>query len=73
MGFANYFNMTLYFFFRDMSNPSDDEDFDIPMIKIGNEKYPIGEVTQELVSRMTDEEKERYTQTFDEYYSGMFE
>ena len=51
----------------------DDEDGDVPTVRVGNEDVVVTEVTPEIIARMTTEEQERYTQIFQDYYSHMYD
>ena len=50
---------------------SDDDDDD--MVMIGGERVPYHEVTDEMVQRMTPQEKEVYIQTGQEMYQDMYD
>lgn len=52
---------------------SDEESGDIPSVVVGNEEIAITDVTPEIIARMTPEEQERYTQTFQDFYSDMYD
>ena len=55
-----------------MTSPYDD-DGDIPTVKVGGEDFAVTDVNEELKNRMTAEEKERYTQIFQDFYSHMYD
>lgn len=67
---------------EDVSKPTDkveamssDEDADdgIPTVKVGNEEITITDVNEDIINKMTSEEKDRYTQIFQEFYSHMYD
>ena len=49
---------------------SDGEDLELPMVKIGDEQYPLDQVNgnKELIKRMTAAEQEIYVRLYQEYY-----
>lgn len=49
-----------------------DEDEDI-MVKVGDQKYALNEVTEQLVSKMTPEEKEEYIRMTQDLYASIYE
>ncbi|GBL98754.1 General transcription factor IIE subunit 1 [Araneus ventricosus] len=49
-----------------------DED-DAVMVKVGDRKYALNEVTEQLVSKMTPEEKEAYIRLTQELYARIYE
>ncbi|XP_063975609.1 general transcription factor IIE subunit 1 [Diachasmimorpha longicaudata] len=51
---------------------SDDDDA-IPTVTVGGRTVPITEVNEALTDAMTPAEKEAYIQTYQEYYSHMFD
>ena len=55
------------------STDDDDDDGDIPMVKVGGEEFAVTDVNEELKDRMTADEKERYTQIFQDFYSHMYD
>ena len=55
------------------STDDDDDDGDIPTVKVGGEDFAVTDVNEELKNRMTAEEKERYTQIFQDFYSHMYD
>ena len=50
---------------------SDDEDN--LMVTVGDQKYALNEVTEELVARMTPEEKEAYIRLTQDLYASIYE
>ena len=56
-----------------MSSDDDDDDGDIPTVKVGGEEFAVTDINEELIARMTAEEKERYTQIFQDFYSHMYD
>ncbi|TRY79901.1 hypothetical protein TCAL_10048 [Tigriopus californicus] len=52
---------------------SDEDDGELPTVRIGNDEVTVTDVTEELIAKMTAEEKERYTQVFQDFYSHMYE
>jgi transcription initiation factor TFIIE subunit alpha len=55
-----------------MSSDDDAED-GIPTVRVGNEEITVTDVNEEIINRMTVEEKERYTQIFQDFYSHMYD
>ena len=55
------------------SSDDDDNDGDIPMVKVGGEEFAVTDVNEDLIARMTADEKERYTQIFQDFYSHMYD
>ena len=53
-----------------MSSDDDAED-GIPTVRVGNEEVTLTDVNEDIINRMTAEEKEIYTQKFQDYYSFM--
>lgn len=51
----------------------DDDDEEIPMIVVGTRRIPLTEIDDAIIRQMTQEEKDRYIQVYQEYYSDMFE
>ena len=41
--------------------------------KSGGEEFAVTDVNEELIARMTADEKERYTQIFQDFYSHMYD
>lgn len=54
---------------------SEGEDLELPMVKIGNEEYPLDQVNgnTELIARMTPAEQEIYVGLYQEYYGSEFD
>lgn len=50
---------------------SDEEDN--LMVTVGDQKYALNEVTEELVARMTPEEKEAYIRLTQDLYASIYE
>ena len=57
---------------EEVGEMSDDDD-EIPTVKINGEDVAVTDVTPEQIEKMTTEEKERYTQIFQDFYSHMYE
>lgn len=51
----------------------EEEDDDIPFVMVGDRRIAIIEIDDKIISRMTQEEKDRYIQVYQEYYSSMYE
>lgn len=51
----------------------DDADDGIPTVRVGSEEITITDVNEDIINKMTSEEKERYTQIFQEFYSHMYD
>lgn len=51
---------------------SEDED-SIPTITVGGKSVAITDVNDTLIAEMTPTEKETYIQTYQEYYSHMYD
>ncbi|XP_015913439.1 general transcription factor IIE subunit 1 [Parasteatoda tepidariorum] len=49
-----------------------DEDDNL-MVTVGDHKYPLNEVTEELISRMTADEKEAYIRLTQDLYASIYE
>lgn len=47
----------------------DDEDDSIPLVIVGSEKIPITEVSEDIIAKMTPQEKETYVQQYQEHYN----
>ena len=58
-----------------VENMSSDDDADdgIPTVKVGDEEIDVTDVNEEIINKMTAEEKERYTQIFQDFYSHMYD
>ena len=54
---------------------SSDDDGDIPVVKVGREEYAITDVmnNQQIIGKMTAEEKDRYIQISQDFYSSVYE
>ena len=52
---------------------SDDDADGIPTVRVGSEEITLTDVNEDIINRMTAEEKERYTQTFQDFYSHMYD
>jgi len=50
---------------------SDDDDDGIPTVRVGSEEIALTDVNEDIINRMTAEEKEIYTQKFQDYYAFM--
>lgn len=51
----------------------DDSDGDVPTVMVGNRFYPVNEINDKLIAKMTAHEKELYIQSFQEYYSNLYD
>ena len=49
----------------------DDAEDGIPTVKVGNEEITLTDVNEEIINQMTAEEKDIYTQKFQDYYAFM--
>ena len=56
---------------KDDEMSSGDEDGDIPTIKVGNEEYTITDIDDNIIAKMTPEEKDRYCQISQDFYSHL--
>ena len=52
---------------------SGDEEDEVTMVSIGEMRVPLHEVTDDMVARMTAEEKENYIRLGQELYSHLYE
>ena len=52
---------------------SDDDADGIPTVRVGSEEITLTDVNEDIINRMTAEEKERYTQIFQDFYSHMYD
>ena len=57
----------------DEMSDGDDDDGDIPTVKVGGEEITVTDVNEEIIARMTPEEQERYTQIYQDFYSHMYD
>ena len=57
----------------DEMSDGDEDDGDIPTVKVGNEEITVTDVNEEIIARMTPEEQERYTQIYQDFYSHMYD
>lgn len=57
----------------EMSNDDDDDDGEIPTVKVGDEEITLTDINEDIISRMTAEEKEKYTQVFQDFYSHVYD
>ena len=60
----------LFIFYYFFSTDDDAED-GIPTVKVGNEEITLTDVNEEIINQMTAEEKDIYTQKFQDYYAFM--
>lgn len=51
----------------------EDSDVDIPTVMVGNKFYPVNEINDKIIAKMTPPEKEIYIQSFQEYYSHLYD
>ena len=49
----------------------DDAEDGIPTVKVGNEEITLTDVNEDIINQMTAEEKDIYTQKFQDYYAFM--
>lgn len=49
-----------------------DEDDNL-MVSVGDHRYPLNEVTEELISRMTADEKEAYIRLTQDLYASIYD
>ncbi len=52
---------------------AEDDDDEVPIIAVGTRRIPLTEINDSIIRQMTQEEKDRYIQVYQEYYSDMFE
>jgi len=57
----------------DKMSSSEDEDSGVPKVKVGPREYPVTDIDEEVIAKMTPEEVEKYTQTYQDYYAHMYE
>lgn len=57
----------------DEMSSDDDADDGIPTVKVGDEEITVTDVTEDIIEKMTAEEKEHYTQIFQDFYSHMYD
>lgn len=50
-----------------------DEDDLVPTVSVGGKSVAITDVNDALIAEMTPAEKEAYIQTYQEYYSHMYD
>ena len=51
---------------------SEDDD-PTPMVAVGSEKYPLTDITPDIIAKMSASEKETYIQQYQEYYSHLYD
>lgn len=49
------------------------EEEDNLMVTVGDQKYAINDVTEELIAKMTPEEKEAYIRLTQDLYASIYE
>lgn len=49
----------------------EEDDASVPTVNVGNKTYSITEINDQIISEMTQAEKEVYVQVFQDYYSHM--
>lgn len=49
----------------------DEDDASVPTVNVGNKTYSITEINDQIISEMTQAEKEVYVQVFQDFYSHM--
>jgi spermidine/putrescine-binding protein len=54
-------------------NEDDEDDGDIPTVTVGEEEFTVTDVNESIIARMTQAEKDIYTQKFQDFYSHMYE
>ena len=57
----------------DKMSSSDEEDSNVPKVRVGGKEYPVTDVTEDVIAQMSPEEVEKYTQTYQDYYAHMYE
>ena len=58
----------------DVIMESDDDDEDVvPLVAIGDEQIPYGDVTEDMVARMTPAEKDEYIKIGQEMYASLYD
>ena len=55
------------------ASSSDDESPNVPTVRVGNKEYSVTSVNEEIIEQMTVEEREKYTQVFQDFYAHMYE
>jgi len=55
----------------DAMSSDDDAEDGIPTVKVGNEEITLTDVNEDIINQMTAEEKDIYTQKFQDYYAFM--
>ena len=68
-----FFVFYLIFIVVVVEEMDEDDDDDGPMVSIGGARVPIQEVTDEMVAKMTPQEKEEYIRIGQEMYQDMYE
>ena len=60
---------------NDEEMSSGDDDGDIPVVKVGGEEYAITDIqgNESIIEKMTSEEKDRYIQISQDFYSNVYE
>ena len=58
---------------KEQEMSSDDDDGDIPVVKVGGEEYAITDINEDIIEHMSSEEKDRYIQISQDFYSNMYE
>ena len=48
-------------------------DEEMPTVKFGDEEIDVTDVNEEIINRMTAEEKEHYRQVYAQYWSHMYD
>ena len=56
-----------------MSDNEDDETIHQPMVTVGNQLVPLNEVNDQIISQMSDEEKEQYIRLTQQFYAHMYD
>lgn len=51
-----------------MDNDIDSDD-DIPTVMVGDRSYPVNEIDNNLIAKMTQQEKDTYITIYQEYFS----
>lgn len=52
---------------------SSDEEDTAPMVKVNGKNIPVTLVDNTIIENMTASEKEAYIQTYQEYYSNLYD
>jgi hypothetical protein len=50
-----------------------DSEDDVPTVMVGDRNYPVTEIDNKLIAKMTQQEKDAYITIYQEYYSHYYE